>query len=96
MEWKDEDIKDGYRFKQEISNPDSSINIYRQALLVLREKYLEKMKRARKEDSVFKNVGIIEGIDLAIAEPQRIVNEWEKEVERRGRGEMAMEEVYGA
>ena len=31
------------------------------------------MKRARKEDSIFKYIGMIEGVDLAIKRPMEIV-----------------------
>ena len=83
MPWDKSSLEAGHRFKRDIKNPDSTLFLFIQSLIALREIHIAKVKKLRVGDSIFKSVGIIEGIDLAMNEPQRIITEWEKEMEAR-------------
>lgn len=83
MAWDKSDIEAGHRFKRDLNDPESTLFLFMQCLISLREQNISKMKKARIGDSIFKSVGILEGIDLAMNEPKRIIDEWEKEMNAR-------------
>lgn len=81
MSWDKEDVSAGLQIKKDLHNPNSTLSLFLQSLCSLREHHISKMKRSVKEDNIFKSVGVLEGIDLAINEPKRIIEAWEKAVE---------------
>lgn len=83
MQWEAKDLEDGYKFKAALSDPNSTLSLYLQSLLVLREDQLNRAKRVMKEDSLFKAIGIVAGIDLAINRASEIVKILENELESR-------------
>ena len=79
--WLEEDVKDARRIAIDLQNDQSTLCIFLQSLIALREKHISMMKKARKEDIVWKQVGIIEGLDAAILYPHNIVKVWKEEEE---------------
>lgn len=72
--WEESDKKDWLQIQNDLNNPNSGLCLVLQDLIFLREKYIEKMKKARKEDVIFKYVGMIDGLDAAIRRPKEIVD----------------------
>lgn len=78
-----EDFNVIQRMDSDLQNPNSSISIFLQDLAIFREAYLDKVKRIRKEDNIFKLVGIVEGIDLAIKRAYQIVELYKDEMDKK-------------
>jgi len=82
--WDDTDLKDGLRFSQELEDQNSCLAIFIQDLLALREKTWQGIKRQSQDDSSLRrDVGKLEGIDMAIERPAQIVTAWREELEQR-------------
>jgi len=76
MEWEANDLKDASRINEALNDPNSVLTLFLQDLIMTKEKVWEKVKTARKEDNVWKLMGVMEGLDIALKRPQQIVSSW--------------------
>lgn len=85
-QWDEEDLKYGIEISKELSNPNSLLSGLQQSLVILREREWAKAKNIKDPYEKFQQMGIVMGIDLAIARPHNIVEKWRDEVEARRHG----------
>ena len=77
-------VRDGLKFKRDLGSPDSSLSCYRNGLFILREQIIQKAKNAmskNKEDRAAFFMGMVEGIDQAVAYPEAMIRKWESLVQ---------------
>lgn len=82
----DENLRDGLRFKNELSDSNSPLSCLRAALYVLREKYIQKAKNAhmkKNEERASYFMGCVDGIDQCIQYPESMIQKWERMVEEK-------------
>lgn len=83
-------IRDGLQFKRDLGSSSSSLYCFRQALIILREQYINKAKVAhsrKNEERAAYWMGVVEGIDLAFHHPDKMVRKWEQ---------VANDQMFGA
>ena len=72
---------DASRLNDALDDSGSVLNLVLQDLMVLREQLLSKAKCALTPDAAFKALGVLEGVDLAISRPARVVSHWKNRLQ---------------
>ena len=84
--------KDAHRIKAELDNQNSVLFIFLQSLILEREKMIQKNKMAADSNALWKGQGMVEGLDMAIDLPYKIVKRWEDQTANKHKEEM--ENIY--
>ena len=88
MEWSEDNIYQAKIIANQLNDPNSPFSVFLRDLAFRREMYWNLAKKAKKEDNIFKYLGILEGIDIALQRPHEIVESYKAYVEENKKEEV--------